>query len=220
MSAIKEKLNLLRGRLLHGKGLKVLQEFDAAMRGAGIPYTLIYGTLLGAVREKGFIRHDFDIDVAVWSDTDRALLHRTLREAGFRFKRSISVQGGKYGLEECFSLRGIRIDMDFVYTDPADGRTYIAEYFLQPGCSWQESKKKYGGLKVLQIPLPVSRETEYLPFENTTLPVTKSALDFVEARYGKNWRVPDPTFVWPKIGDASYIEHPDWLGVISHDEHC
>lgn len=50
--------------LLHQKALlQLLQEFDRVCRTLSIPYVLFAGTMLGAVRHKGFIPWDDDLDV-------------------------------------------------------------------------------------------------------------------------------------------------------------
>ena len=48
--------------------LQVLTDFDLICQSAGIFYVIAAGTLLGAVREKGFISWDDDVDVLVKSD--------------------------------------------------------------------------------------------------------------------------------------------------------
>ncbi|MCM1290880.1 MAG: LicD family protein [Prevotella sp.] len=45
--------------------LEVLKEVHSALKSAGLRYYMVDGTLLGAVREKGFIAWDDDIDIAM-----------------------------------------------------------------------------------------------------------------------------------------------------------
>ena len=50
---------------LKAKQLEILHELDRVCNTAGIQYYLAYGSLLGAVRHKGFIPWDDDIDVVM-----------------------------------------------------------------------------------------------------------------------------------------------------------
>ena len=56
----------LKQRLIRKYGWKAVEEIDLAARVSGMPYSACFGTLLGFVREKDFIRHDADMDFAMY----------------------------------------------------------------------------------------------------------------------------------------------------------
>jgi lipopolysaccharide cholinephosphotransferase len=72
-------------RSLHQALLKLLIEFDRVCHHEGIPYQLGAGTLLGAVRHRGFVPWDDDIDVCLLrSDYERFLkIASSLLSPGF-----------------------------------------------------------------------------------------------------------------------------------------
>lgn len=55
----------MRTLLYRHESAKILGIFDKVMRENNIPYTIAYGTLLGAVRDNNFIETDHDIDVII-----------------------------------------------------------------------------------------------------------------------------------------------------------
>ena len=55
-------------KALREKELEILHEIDRICKKHGIIYTLTYGSLLGAIRHKGFIPWDDDMDIAMTRD--------------------------------------------------------------------------------------------------------------------------------------------------------
>lgn len=201
-------------RLMKKKGLAILNEFDHVLTANHIPYSLVFGTLLGAVREKGFIKHDLDIDVGIWYDSDDKKIEKILIDSGFELIRRSETDDGKFGKEDTYMKDGIQIDIFYFYPylEDKDFNAYTTVFVPFTGYpSIKESIEAKGGVMPIQLILPFSREVVRVPFESLYLPTIKNSIDFVEARYGKNWRIPDPTFVYPKMGDVKCKYRSDKL---------
>ncbi len=131
-------LNDVQLKRLQGVCLELVKEIDRVCRKNGIEYTLDGGTLLGAVREKGFLAWDDDADIAMSRenyerffeacktdlDKERFFLqeHRTDPEypwgySKFRMNGTREVQIGQEHLK---MHDGIFIDL-FVYDPVPDG---------------------------------------------------------------------------------------------------
>ena len=199
-------------------GVPAIKAFHAAMQDAGIPWTPVYGTLLGAIREKGFIKHDDDLDIGVWNDSlpgGLDNLHDARLRHGFQFRHRFLVDGGEFAREETWTWKGLHVDI-FFFDTVKDQICKGYMFYPFQGCSnFRESNAAHGGLRVVEFEVPLSHETVMVPFEDTEVPITKSAEGFVVARYGLDWRIPDPTFVYPRPGVVGNVERPDKLAVRS-----
>ena len=100
-----------RVRQFHKYGLEALEVFNKCMNENGHKYTLAFGTLLGAVREHGFIPHDNDIDLAMWIDDYTPKLIQNLKRYGIKRKHTYTIEGGKIGREDSFSYKGVQLDI-------------------------------------------------------------------------------------------------------------
>ena len=86
---------------LHAKQLEILYEFDRICKKHGLTYFLAYGTLLGAVRHKGFIPWDDDIDTLMPYEDFKKLHALPLSEWNYPFFLQNSESDKNYHL--CFS---------------------------------------------------------------------------------------------------------------------
>ncbi len=60
---VRDKSNILSITEVQNAALKILVELDSICKSYELLYTLTYGTLIGAIRHKGFIPWDDDIDI-------------------------------------------------------------------------------------------------------------------------------------------------------------
>ncbi|MBQ8507701.1 MAG: LicD family protein [Clostridia bacterium] len=98
--------------------LEVLKEFDALCKANRLTYFLSGGTLLGAIRHKGFIPWDDDVDVMM----PRADYERLL---SLKNPRVYSVEGGNYGRPWArMADEGTRRSSEALFTEDTSG-TYI-----------------------------------------------------------------------------------------------
>ena len=132
---------------------------------AGLRFSLAYGTLLGAIREHGFIPHDEDIDLAILQEdieTFKNLLW-DLREEGFevmRFDRRNSL---------CSIIRK---------------GEYIDIYIFRKLC---DGVREFNGEAILEIYLT---DLEEIDFQGSKLLIAREAADFCLFEYGESWQTP------------------------------
>jgi len=129
----------------------------------GVEFGLIYGTLLGAVREGNFIEHDEDTDLFALDEEREKILNSLFR------LREYGLEVGRYEAEILSIMK--------------DGE-YIDIYFF---------KKNVFGKRVANgslIDAKYLEELEDLSFLGETFKVPKNPKELLETIYGKDWRIP------------------------------
>lgn len=199
-------------KTFHQYGLETLEMFDKCMREYGFKYTLAFGTLLGAVRDHDFIKHDNDIDIAMWIDDYDKKIISCLENYGFKLIHSFSVENDKFGKEDTFEYKCVQLDIFYFYNTD---KIYSCYFASQPNCfSRAESIKRYGGLLPVRMYLPLSKDRKEITFKGIKVFVPFNAHEVLQYRYGENYMTPIANWKphtqyvkeWPeKIGE--YIEY-------------
>jgi methyltransferase family protein len=191
---------LAGGHVFNGKGVlqlsktvdvewqKAVLELQARIGEAlrdlnGADVFLIYGTLLGAVRDAAFIGHDLEFDCAyVSSRTDGAEVAAELQEIAFTLiDRGFRVHASPAALHIADeSSSGARVNLFHLYFDDAD---VLQMPFGAAGTS-QLRRSEWAG-------------TEELEFSGSRVQVPVAAEAVLAHIYGDDWRVPNPGFAWP-----------------------
>lgn len=192
-----------RRRLFIKNGVEVLALFDECISSLNIPYCLAFGSMLGAVREHGYIKHDLDLDVAIWSEDYSDKIRSILFDHGFKLFRNMLVDNGDLGREETYELKGVTIDIFYIY--PAiDQYPYCCDFVPVEGTiSIEDSMKKYGRIISRRIQLPWKKEFIRVPFETLQLPIPVNANEILSFRYGDDYMKPNP--LWCYTDANNYI---------------
>ena len=150
---------------VHGADLAILKEIDRICRKYKIQYLMDAGTLLGAVRHKGFIPWDDDADVAFTRENYekfKTVVRDELPE-GMEFLEPDQMQGGKAFLiihftsEQKFYYLHIRQLLRFWNRAQEGGRKSFRMDELDPAYFFESSK---GYLVPFLEPLSMDLEQE------------------------------------------------------------
>lgn len=196
-----DRLNRREQDIIRRNGVKVLQDFHESLTQNNILYTLAFGTLLGAVREHGFIKHDLDIDTYVWKEDNSDQVRKVLIEAGFSLCHSFDVDEGELALEETYEKDGVHVDVFYIYP-PIDKLPYCCDFMAMEFTSYKLCMKKYGYVLPRRMELPFKKGRRLADFENIKLYIPENAEELLEFRYGKDYMIPNPQW-----GIQSHNEH-------------
>lgn len=175
-----------RKKAYHKYGKEALSLFVNCMEESGFPYTLAFGSILGAIREHGFIKHDLDIDTFVWIEDFTEDIIKKLQDVGFLWYRSISIDEDKFGREDSFLYKGVTIDIFYLYS-AIDKYPYCCDFIPIKDSNERLPRR---------VELPISKNTKKVPFEGILVNIPINAEEICEFRYGSNYMTPDPHWHW------------------------
>ena len=149
---------------VHAELLAMLQTIDEKLMAASVPYWATGGTLLGAVRHRGIIPHDDDVDIELLeSDLPRAV--SALGSIGDSFRYA-----GTWGEEN--------VPVGRFYFWGSGCTTRSVDVFLR-----EESLLALADFPSATEIFPLQR----LPFHNITVPAPKDPADCLARCYGASW---------------------------------
>ena len=182
-------------------GIQTLEEFDNILVKNNIHYAVFAGTLLGAIRENGFLKHDLDIDTFMFNSNYSNKTKELLEEGGFQLKHYFLVNDGLNGREETYEKNGVSIDIFYLYNDETLGM-YLCDFHVEKGSiNFEDSMDRFGHVCARRLELPLSNDTLRVPFENIMVNIPANAEECLQRRYGDDFMIPNPNY-------QDSMEHP------------
>lgn len=172
------------------KALKNLVDAVEVLNFMKLPFWLDAGTCLGAIREKGFIEHDQDIDLGILAESVTTperlcVLFLHLLKRGFRIYHTFGTL--EQGFEVALWRDGIKLDIFWFYRQ-GDDRVHSA--WMNGGRNGETDRIDY---KYKAVMVEKKRQIDFL---GHTMPVPYYAEEYLITKYGPDWRIPVKNWNW------------------------
>lgn len=158
------------------------------------------GTLLGIIREGKLLKHDMDIDVAVYVDSEKEKkdLRDFLLNRGCSLHKAFEVEG--VGLvEESYIIESIKFDINYYIKRENKDLCYLL--FRNPEKVYLDKS-----MDVVELTCDSIQSIEKTKFNGIDINIPKDAKQYLATRYGDNWSVPDKNYVYWQGNSARKVD--------------
>lgn len=200
-----------RQKRLQKCGPSVLARLHQLLQRHNVPYYCDYGTLIGFVRDNGFIKHDDDIDISIQPGMMRpADVLKVFVDAGYGFVHGFNYEGRLMEFTVADSS-GVTIDVFF----PVKMETEGMIHGYQP--IW-ESTRVYPNEKantVIEYDFVEATGIKTIKIVGTAALVPGNFDEVLTSEYGP-WKVPDAKF--NTVTDRKHRELPGFAFRVTKEE--
>lgn len=188
---------------INDHGTHTLVEVTECLNSNGFMCFPMFGTLLGIVREGGFIAHDLDLDfgVIIPEHLSWESIESLMSEKGYSLDHQYSYNGSI--VEEAFWADGFTFDL--FKLSQVDNSERLRAYFFNTPDDVIFPEPGMRAVKYFEMPAVIKLRPAVAGSQTVSIP--ENAEEIVELLYGPNWRVPDPDWVsgsnWITIPDAT-----------------
>ncbi len=214
VKCVKKRIASTRLHLFGIEALKIIDEVSSIEK---VNYWLTCGSLLGAYREHGFIKHDDDIDIGILSECINKSFIERLINNGFVLGNIKETSDNKYKMVS-FKFKKVSIDF-YGFTFDNNQKTHVTGFWSLPleGKTYYESSLK-NKFCVCLIHHKFD-EIIRVPFKSIQVPVLKNTPEVLEGLYGPSFMKPDKH---DRGDNSSICEKPSvdklFASIISIDE--
>lgn len=192
-------------------GQKTLEQANLVFKEIGVDYWLEFGTLLGAIRNKSFIKHDFDLDLGMFLHDYSPDHEKIFNKYGFKKTKLFTIDDGRYGREETYTYLGVSLDI-FYFTKKNDTKAYCHLFVPLEGKSAAKTMLELGGLVPKEFLLTIEKlgDTKFL---GRKYPVPLACDKHLIDIYGSDYMIENPAWVTTREMNPSITILNDKVGV-------
>ncbi len=207
----------IRQRRLQRHGLSCLSRLHFVLTNHHIAYHCDYGTLLGFMRDHGFIPHDDDIDITIpLSETKQACeILKVFIEEGYQFLHGFSYEGRLYEFTVA-DPSGISVDVFFPRPCVESQYNYGFQPIWTPSAIYPSERAN----TMIRYQFCAPTGLSELQIQDVTTIIPSNANSILASEYGEGWRTPNDSF--STVCDRKHEVLPHFAYRLTLDEalHC
>lgn len=172
-------------------GDSVIAKIHEVLTMSGHTFFVDAGTLIGIYRDGKLLKRDMDVDMGVKINSQEDILKIRELFKSNGFKLIIIFETPSNGvIQDAFDYNGIRVDMSYFVTNQNNDICYIL----------------YDDNKIAKMTFSKIENTSTFKYNNQTVNIPVDSDLYLEERYGKTWRKPDPYFKYWEAPCVTTIE--------------
>ena len=179
-----------KGKNLQKYQKEITKDIYNVFEDVGIEYTYAFGSLLGIIRDKGFMPHDDDVDIMVMNDENKiGLLINELEKNGFKLIHYCKVDSIITEYTFLYKNTGLTID---VFINFKTNDNLLTTYWL-----YQDANKHYKNKNQMSVSMTKKcdiSDYKYVNYWGVDLRVPKNAEEVLYWNYGEKWMIKDPNY--------------------------
>lgn len=179
---------LYKSYIFNKYALNALKDVDKGFKELKVDYWLDFGTMLGCVREKDFIKHDLDLDFGVVYSKRNKDIEEVFKRNSLIKRKEIWLKDQKILAQESYTYKN-KINIDIYYYREILNELLLYDFIKEENSSYDESIKKNGGLDIVITRYPKS-ELINVEFKNGKYKIPKMYKKYLEITYGKDYMKP------------------------------
>ncbi|WP_158740069.1 LicD family protein [Defluviitalea raffinosedens] len=187
-------------KLMQENGFEIISLIHKSFNEFRIMYFLDFGTLLGIIREKGFISHDLDIDIGVITDDriNNNFIRQILQSKGFKLKYEYIYKNEV--VEDSFVYKNIKVDISYYKNDDQYSRCWL--FYIDPNRGI-DNKTNRDEMNVVELTYSKISETKIIKINGIEMQVPMKPEKLLEEKYGLEWTKPNKNWIYWKAPSAT-----------------
>ena len=178
-------------KIISKYGYDLLKDIHRILNQEKIKFFIDFGTLLGMIRDNGFIKYDLDIDIGVIGESAEIVkkVKEHLINGGYIFKSQMIFK--EKIVKQKFLYKQIKIDISYYEQGETTSKCYL--FYIDYEANIIHPKNYFSAVQMTYDKIEGIKKYQIGDYE-FNIPINTERL--LEQKYGDDWTIPDSKWVY------------------------